>query len=244
MHRVKACVKLTFGGQIYQAVIAVGLDINPSAFKKNVELLKEACVHVYVVSYWRSFCRGGYYGRVNLRSGEQEEYKLNHLISFKQGYLTDIASCTSCSPVPLPSSFLDQYFALASQVLVLEESQLMHAPKPGDVVHRLPSHTATVTYHALRGEYGKQRTFVPWEPVNETGERGVQVMPEHCWMYVDDGFHYYSYYWCLLQIGTSLMLPRLKRSSCNAMDDKARNREGLLLNETNLCSYCSRVCWQ
>lgn len=78
--------------------------------------------------------------------------------------------------------FLDQYFALASEVLVLQESQLKHAPKPGEVVERLPSHTATVTYHALRGEFGRHRTFVPWEPKNAAGEKGVNVHADHCWM--------------------------------------------------------------
>ena len=65
----------------------------------------------------------------------------------------------------------------------MEDSQLRHAPKPGDKVDRLPSHTATVTYHALKGEYGMHRTYVPWEPKNEAGEKGVNVTPEHCWMY-------------------------------------------------------------
>ncbi len=38
-----------------------------------------------------------------------------------------------------------------------------------------------MTYHALKGDFGNQRTYVPWEP-----EGGVDVKPEHCWMYFFD----------------------------------------------------------
>jgi hypothetical protein len=39
---------------LYQGIISVGLDIHESSFQNNIELLKQ---------------RGGYYGRVNLRTG-------------------------------------------------------------------------------------------------------------------------------------------------------------------------------
>lgn len=47
------------------------------------------------------------------------------------------------------------------------------------------SHTGTVTFRALKGDFGIQRTYVPWEP-KENGVKGVLVKPEHCWMYFFD----------------------------------------------------------
>lgn len=124
---------------------------------------------------------GGYFGRVNLRTGEKEDFTLGHLLAFKPGY-ADRQVLYSPPTLHAMRSFLDRYFALASEVLVLQESQLKHAPKPGEAVERLPSHTGTVTYHALKGEFGRHRTFVPWEPRNAAGEKGVNVHADHCWM--------------------------------------------------------------
>eukprot|EP01116_Phalansterium_solitarium_P024389 TRINITY_DN8932_c0_g1_i1.p1 TRINITY_DN8932_c0_g1~~TRINITY_DN8932_c0_g1_i1.p1 ORF type:complete len:315 (+),score=86.19 TRINITY_DN8932_c0_g1_i1:1001-1945(+) len=129
---------------VYQAVIAMGLDVGPEAFHNNVAMLKE---------------RGGYFGRVNLKTGEEDGYTLGHLLSFG-------------------SNFVDAYFKAAESVLVLTEADLTNSQK-------VKSHTATVVYHALKGNYGLRRTFVPWEP-NIDGTPGVVVKPEHCWMYFFD----------------------------------------------------------
>jgi len=126
---------------IYQAIISVGLDIDESAFQKNVDLLKE---------------RGAYYGRVNLKTGKKEDYLLDNLLSFQTGFLED-------------------FFQLAEKVLVLKEEDMK-------IKGKMKSHTATVTYHALKGNYGLRRTYVPWEPV-KNGVKGVEVKEEHCWMY-------------------------------------------------------------
>jgi len=131
-------------GNIYQGVIAVGLDIDETAFQENIELLSK---------------RGGYYGRVNLRTGEKQFYRLDHLFQCKEG-------------------FLQPYFNLADKILAYNESDLKNKRKN-------VSHTGTVTFRALKGEFGLQRTYVPWEP-NINGEKGIQVKPEHCWMYIVD----------------------------------------------------------
>lgn len=47
------------------------------------------------------------------------------------------------------------------------------------------SHTGTVTYYAIKGDFGIHRTFVPWEPV-VNGVKGVDVKPSHSWMYFFD----------------------------------------------------------
>jgi hypothetical protein len=43
-----------------------------------------------------------------------------------------------------------------------------------------------VTYHAINGNFGLQRTFVPWEPRRMDGSRGVIVDEEHPWLYFFD----------------------------------------------------------
>jgi len=129
---------------IYHAAISIGLDINVEGFQKNVKKLAE---------------KGAYFGRVNMKTGEKDAYKLDHLIKFE-------------------STHKDDFFALADKVLVLGEADFNNKSK-------MKSHTATVTYHALKGNYGIQRTFVPWEPVTD-GKPGVEVKPEHCWMYFFD----------------------------------------------------------
>ena len=71
---------------------------------------------------------------------------------------------------------------------------------------RFPSHTGSVAYHALCGNYGVRRTYVSWEPFVEAVDgnvddgdddgtdsseathyrRGVRVTPEHARMYFFD----------------------------------------------------------
>lgn len=34
-----------------------------------------------------TLCSGGYFGRVNLRTGEKEDFTLGHLLTFKHGYV-------------------------------------------------------------------------------------------------------------------------------------------------------------
>jgi len=122
----------------------VGLDINTEGFKKNVSRLKE---------------NGGYYGRVNIATGEYDDYQLQHILSFEE-----------------VSEYMKNYFEHAEKVLVLE-------PKDFDNPKKMKSHTATVSYHALKGHYGIQRTYVPWEPTLPDESRGVLVSPDHGWMY-------------------------------------------------------------
>jgi len=130
--------------RVYLGVISVGLDVSASGFQKNIERLKQ---------------RNAYFGRVNLKTLEKQDYQLNHLLDFKQG-------------------FLEPYFKLAENILVLKEEDI-------DNPDKTQSHTAVVTYHALKGDYGMQKTFVPWEP-EVKGKKGVVVCPDHCWMYFFD----------------------------------------------------------
>ena len=128
----------------YLAVISPGLDIKEDRFQRNIELL---------------YHKNAYFGRVNLKTGQQDQYLLNDIFQFQSG-------------------FLDQYFSLAERILVLTEDDKTNQKK-------FVSHTATVTYHALKGNFGIQRTYVPWEPTVD-GQKGVLVKPEHCWMYFFD----------------------------------------------------------
>jgi len=103
---------------------------------------------------------GAYYGKLNIRTGECVDYSLSKILSFKDD--------------------ISDYFALAKSVLVLEDSDLSCPEKT-------MSHTAVVTYHALKGDYGLHRTYVSWEPKDPaTSKPGVIVRPEHCWMYFFD----------------------------------------------------------
>jgi len=65
------------------------------------------------------------------------------------------------------------------QLLAIEEKDLEDSGK-------MMSHTAVVAYHALKGQFGARRTFVPWEPTQPDGTKGVSVLEEHCWMYFVD----------------------------------------------------------
>lgn len=131
---------------IIQAVISVGIDIDKTSFQNNLKMLKE---------------KNYYYGRVNIRTGEKEDYKLDHILSFDRDYLKD-------------------YFNIAEEILVLKDEHLEERPK------RTESHTGTTTYHALKGNNTVVRTFVKWEPIQNDGKKGIQVDPEYCWMYFFD----------------------------------------------------------
>lgn len=135
---------------IYQAVIAVGLDIDVTRFNTNLTLLKQ---------------QNAYFGRVNLATGSTDDYNLAHIFELPQSYNAQ--------------TVLRDYFTCASDLLVLQASHQ-------DDTKRMPSHTATVTYHALRGEFGQHRTFVSWEPVHLDGTRGPIVKPSHQFMYFFD----------------------------------------------------------
>lgn len=125
----------------YVAVIAAGLDISEERFQHNVSLLAK---------------RKAYFGKVNLLTGEKEDYKLDHILKFKEG-------------------LLEPYCNLAEQVLVLKKKDFRNKNK-------MMSHTAVAAYHALKGNFGLRRTYVPWEPITN-GRKGVMIKPEHCWMY-------------------------------------------------------------
>lgn len=125
----------------YLGVISAGLDISPEAFSRNVRMLDE---------------RGAYFGRVNLREGEKDNYQLNHVLPFNSG-------------------FLNRYIEFAERNLVLCEEDLKNPEKTMSL-------TAVVTYHALKGNYGTQKIFFPWKPY----QKDIIVKPEHCWMYFSD----------------------------------------------------------
>eukprot|EP01119_Soliformovum_irregulare_P001420 TRINITY_DN11128_c0_g1_i2.p1 TRINITY_DN11128_c0_g1~~TRINITY_DN11128_c0_g1_i2.p1 ORF type:complete len:264 (-),score=89.11 TRINITY_DN11128_c0_g1_i2:24-815(-) len=127
------------------AIVAVGLDIDPMAFQNNIDMLKE---------------RDGYFGRVNLKTGEQEDFKLKDLFQFQD------------------LKFLGKYFEISEKILVLNDADLKDRSKT-------KSHTATVTYHALQGHYGVQRTYVEWEGKVD-GVPGVHVLESHAWVYFID----------------------------------------------------------
>jgi len=103
--------------------------------------------------------RNAYFGRVNLATKESEDYRLENVLDWRNINFGD-------------------YFDLAQRILVLDEKDQMDSKK-------IKSHTSTVTYHALHGDYGLKRTFVDWEPTVD-GQKGVIVKPEHCWMYFFD----------------------------------------------------------
>jgi len=132
--------------KVYHAIISVGLDINDSGFQENVEMLKK---------------RKAYFGRVNLKTGENDSYQLGHILKLDTDALSD-------------------WFEFAQKLLVLTAEDTK-------TNNKTMSHTATVTYHALKGNYGVQRTFVPWEPITD-GKKGVLVKPDHCWMYFFDAY--------------------------------------------------------
>jgi hypothetical protein len=104
--------------------------------------------------------RGAYYGSVNLHTGEKNDYQLDEVIRFGGNYL-------------------DDYFRFVEKSIVIGDE---HVFEP----RRKVSHTAPVTYHALKGNYGPRETFAIWAPLMENGKRGVEVKPRHSWMHFFD----------------------------------------------------------
>ena len=102
---------------------------------------------------------GAYLGRINPVTSEKESFKLEGLINFDK-----------CS--------LERYFRLVEAVLVLDEIDLNNPRK------RM-SHTATVTSHAMKGNFGTRRTYTPWE-LSIGDRKGTNVKPEHRWIYFFD----------------------------------------------------------
>ncbi len=155
-----------------QAVISVGLDVNPQEFQNNLDLLQQESID-------------GYFGKVNMRTLEihlQSQTKhpmgqmlIEHILKPIQKQMKEQHG------KDLLDQFLQKYFALCESILVLTPQDLQNQ----DSNKKYLSHTATVTYHALKGNFGIRRSFVPWEPIlnKDTNERGVDVKEEHCWMY-------------------------------------------------------------
>jgi len=71
---------------------------------------------------------------------------------------------------------LTKYFEVADQILRINKEDK----------EKYMSHTGVVFYHALKGSYGRQRTFVQWEGTFN-GEKGVEVIPGHTMMYMFKG---------------------------------------------------------
>jgi len=71
---------------------------------------------------------------------------------------------------------LTEYFEAAEEILRINKEDK----------EKFMSHTGVVFYHALIGNYGRQRTFVQWEGTFE-GEKGVEVIPGHSIMYMFKG---------------------------------------------------------
>jgi hypothetical protein len=132
---------------VYQAIISVGLDVNREKFHHNIQLLKE---------------RNAYFGRVNIATGEKQDYTLDHVFNFSN-----------------LQHALQDYYKLAESVLVLNDEHL-------EDKNRMPSLTATVSYHAIKGNYGTRRAYVSWEPAHDDGTKGPIVDEEHRWMYFVD----------------------------------------------------------
>eukprot|EP01092_Planopodium_desertum_P000316 TRINITY_DN10448_c0_g1_i2.p1 TRINITY_DN10448_c0_g1~~TRINITY_DN10448_c0_g1_i2.p1 ORF type:complete len:145 (+),score=1.07 TRINITY_DN10448_c0_g1_i2:23-457(+) len=124
--------------------IPLRLDVSTERFAANVKMLKE---------------RSGYYGCVNLLTGETKDFTLSNYFPFAK-----------------KRKFLPQFFKLAEKILVLK-------PEDEKDPAKTLSHTATVTYHAMKNNLGLQRTFVSWEPTQPDGTKGVEVTESHQWMY-------------------------------------------------------------
>ncbi|MFC1697278.1 DUF1152 domain-containing protein [Nanoarchaeota archaeon] len=140
----KVLAALSYVDKAYLGVISVGLDVNLDGFQDNIDRLRS---------------RNAYFGRVNLRTGEKEDYQLDHVVDFSKDYL-------------------DNYFNLSSKFLIMKEEDIGNPEMTN-------SHTGVVTYHTLNGNFGHKRTYVPWEPVID-GKKGVIVEPDHSWMYFFD----------------------------------------------------------
>jgi hypothetical protein len=122
---------------IIQAIISVGLDIKEDKFFETVELLK---------------ARGGYYGKVNLLTGEKSDFKLNHLFSFD-------------GPHGIQSPWINKYFELCEKVLVLKEEDLQDEGK-------MMSHTGVVTYVLKLPNFVSILSYVKIHGIQVLGSQG------------------------------------------------------------------------
>ena len=149
---------------LIQGIISVGLDVNRKAFKQNIK----AIAH-----------RGGYFGRINFATGKDKDTRKhsNEFVNAVTRYLFG----NEC----IRKNVLEKFFELSEQYLVLQEDHLPQSRIISNETRptRFMSHTAVVTYHALKGNFGLRRTFVPWEPKLQQG-KGVMVEEDHQWMYL------------------------------------------------------------
>lgn len=146
--------------RLYQAIVAPGLDIGTDAFHSNISLLSARDPPAY-------------FGRINFRSGEQDQLDLPGI---------DLTNATE--------SACQNHKALCRAVLYLGEESTS-----GDKLQSKPkvkSHTASVVYHALHTDFGasttvqKCRTYVRWEPRDESGPGVMVDQCSHPWMYFTD----------------------------------------------------------
>jgi len=135
-------------------ILSPGIDINLDAFKKNVNLLRE---------------RGAYYGRINMATGEKQEWTLKN-----DWFLPNRNSEFSILEDPA-MAYLSDYFQFCETILRLNDEDQTNSLKQN-------SHTAVIAYHALKGNYGIKRTYVSWEPITN-GVPGFDVKPDYAWIY-------------------------------------------------------------
>ena len=104
-----------------------------------------------------------FYGKIDFRTFEKfsPNNSLDSLFHFKS------------------KQFIHHYIAFATDVLVLTEKDLTDPTKT-------KSHTAPTFLYSIKGDFGLKRTFVAWEPIDEKGQRGVQVLPQHSVAYFFD----------------------------------------------------------
>ncbi|KAG2385639.1 hypothetical protein C9374_003454 [Naegleria lovaniensis] len=147
---------------LIQGIISVGLDVNRKAFKQNIKSIAN---------------RGGYFGRINFATGKDKDTR-NHNNEFMNAVTRYLFGNDT-----IRTMALEKFFTLSEQYLVLQEDQCSQSSiVVGTSPTRFMSHTAVVTYHALKGNFGLRRTFVPWEPKLQQG-KGVVVEADHQWMY-------------------------------------------------------------
>ncbi|KAL9650283.1 hypothetical protein ABK040_014937 [Willaertia magna] len=148
----------------FQAVIAVGLDVNVKGVNSNLKELNE-----------------NYFGKINFSTGKIRDTKIeNETI---KSLLFQLFSNEN-----IRTQALEKYFTVSEKYLVLTEEHFKQYEKEKkqniSPPSRFPSHTATVTYHSLKNNFGIQRTFVPWEPKLTGKQKGVMVNNKHQWMYL------------------------------------------------------------
>ena len=150
---------------IVHAIVAVGLDIDARAFVWNLEELKR---------------RGAYYGRINLATGETEDWASGtwEILIPGSGKLdfsssSDVVVSSRATSVDDPRYVYD----------MTAERILRYQAGLSNDSGRFASHTATVAYHARNGHFGERvDTTLSWCPAE-----GVLVTKELAWMYFFDG---------------------------------------------------------